>query len=243
MLAEQVQTNSPEPAREAKIKLLPDMRFIRARISILEVAKELGIQIVYRGATWTTARCFRPENHKTGDSNPSLNFQTKKNKYICFACDERLHSNIDLVMAVEGYTEVIQAINWFEEHYPGIPRKEVQTIDFEWRAGVDDFRNPDDLVNAGLIPHLTESALKVFVVIAAARNGNDVSIVTYDTIMRRSGIKSKSTVAKAIRHLEGLCIFECTRRWSRRRVGKDTTQYSFTFDDPRLFAMLTGRKL
>ena len=219
------------------------MRYIRERIPILEVARELGIRTQPGGATWTSARCFRPDNHRNGDSNPSLNFQTKKNKYICFACDDRLHSNIDLVMAVEGYRELSQAIEWFEEHYPGIPRKAVETLDCHFRAGVDEFRNPDDLVNAGLIPHLTESALKVFVVIAAARDGNDISVVTYDTIMLRSGIKSRTTVTKAIRHLEGLCIFDRIRRWSRTRRGPDTNQYTFTFDDPRLFSTLTGRQL
>lgn len=242
MHAERV-VNSPSllETTTARAKLGPDISYIK-RIPIIEVAKELGIRTELPGATWARARCFRPYNHKTGDQNPSLNFQVKKNKFMCFCCDDRLHSNIDLVMAVEECS-LQEALAWFDEHYPGIPRLRLLYTSFEFRAGVDEFRTPEDLVKAGLIPHLTDSALKVFIVIAAFRDKNDVSCVTYDTIMLRSGIKSKSTVAKAIKHLEGLSIFECLRRWSRDRAGHATTQYSFTFDDPKLFATLAGRKL
>jgi hypothetical protein len=225
-------------------RLAPDLNYIRTRIPILEVAKELGIHAsLKRGGTWTMARCFRPENHKNGDRTPSLSFQLKRNKYSCQHCDGgRLYSNVDLVMAVENLT-LKQAIGWFEDHYPGIPRKRLAAITFDFRAGVDEFRTADDLIRAGLIPHLTYSALRVFVVIAAFRDNNDMSQVAYETIMLRSGISSKSTVAKAIRHLEGLSIFECLRRRSRRRAGNETTQYAFTFDDPKLFALLAGRDL
>jgi len=237
MRAESVVPEVGQPTRRG----LPSLQHIKRHIPILNVAAELGIHIERRGATWSTARCFRPENHKSGDRTPSLNFQTKKNKYMCFACDSILHSNIDLVMAVEGYSKVRQAVEWFEMHYPGIPREAVSNTSFDFRAGIDEFRTPDDLVRAGIVPHLTDSALKVFVVIAAFRDTNDRSQVSYDTIMLRSGIRSRSTVCKAIKNLEGLGIFETFKRRSRHRAGNETTQYSFTFDDPKLFAVLRRR--
>lgn len=235
-------------AEQESAVTLPDLRSIK-RIPILHVARELGINPVgLTGAQWTRAHCFRPENHKCADRVPSLNFQVKKNKYMCFACDERLHSNVDLVMAVLRCS-LTEAIEWFEEHYPGIPRiktKSSRRESFEFRAGVDEFRTPDDLVRAGLIPHLTDSSLRVFNVLAAFRDKNDVSRISYHTIKLRTGIASNHTVAKAIRRLEALGLIEIHRQWSRKRAGlggRDTSQYVFTFDDPELFDLLSSRKV
>lgn len=221
---------------------LPDLLYIKSRIPILYVAEKLGITPEHGGATWTRARCFRPENHKNGDRTPSLNFQTKRNKYMCFACDDRLHSNIDLVMAVKGCT-LLQAIHWFDKEYPGIPRiKERKKEGFAFRVGVDEFRGPDDLVRAGLVPHLTYSSLRVFTILAAFRDGRDVTEISYQTIKLRSGIASNHTVRRAIRHLEGLSLLEVHRRWSRTRAGgRDTSQYVFSFGDPDLFTLLRDR--
>lgn len=206
------------------------------------MAERLGIIPEHGGATWTRARCFRPENHKNGDRTPSLNFQTKRNKHMCFACDDRLHSNIDLVMAVKGCT-LLPAIHWFDKEYPGIPRiKERKKEGLAFRVGVDEFRGPDDLVRAGLVPHLTFSSLRVFTILAAFRDGRDVTEISYHTIKLRSGIASNHTVRRAIRHLEGLSLLEVHRRWSRTRAGgRDTSQYMFTFEDPDLFALLRDR--
>jgi hypothetical protein len=224
--------------------VLPDLAFIKRRIPIVEVARELGIRPGHQGATWTTARCFRPHAHKAADRTPSLNFQTKRNKYMCFACDDRLHSNVDLVMAML-VCSLREALQWFDEHYPGIPRIKAKTepvIGFEFRAGVDEFRTPEDLVRAGLVPHLTDSALRVFTVLAAFRDKNDVAVVSYHIIKLRSGIRTNYTVAQAIRQLEGLSILERHRRWTPKRAGgRDTSQYCFTFDDPDLFALLAAR--
>jgi len=236
---------SVPPEQPQTGKLIPDIKYIKQHIPILAVARELGVNPESGGATWTRARCFRPENHKGGyDQTPSLNFQTKKNRYMCFACDDRLHSNIDLVMAFDRCT-LPEALDWFDEHYPGIPRIKAKapktgrkSLDF--RAGVDEFRDPDDLVRAGLLPHLTDSALRVFAVLAAFRNGT-VSRPSYETIKQRSGIHTNHTVAAAVRHLEKLSIVDVSRTWARGRAGRDQNQYFFTFDDRELFDLLLGR--
>jgi hypothetical protein len=220
---------------------MPDLAYIKERIQIVQVARDLGMHVGASGADWTMTRCFRPEKHKHGDRTPSLGFI--KNRYMCFACDDRTHSNVDLVMAVKE-CDLRQAVRWFDDRYPGIPRTKVKLLPrLSFRAGVDELRNPDDLVRAGLVPHLTDSSLRVFVVLAAFRDGNDVAEVTYETIMLRSGIGSKSTVSTAIKQLVGLSILMHRRRWSRRRHGRDSNQYIFTFDDPRLFGVLAGRDL
>jgi hypothetical protein len=222
---------------------LPDLKFIKQRIPIVAVARQLHINPELGGATWTTARCWRPENHKTGDRTPSLNFQTKRNKYMCFACDDRLHSNLDLVMAVEHCT-LAKALEWFDQHYPGIPRIKATKSGrntFDFRAGVDEFSKPDDLVKAGLVPHLTDSALRVFTVLAAFRNDCDVSDPSFKTIKLRTGIRSNNTVAAAVRHLEKLSILKAQRKWAKGRAGRAQNQYTFTFDDPALFEILVLR--
>jgi len=236
-------TEQPETGR-----LLPNFDYIRRQIPILDVARELGIHPVgLTGATWTTARCFRPENHKGGyDTNPSLNFQTKKNTYICFACDDGTHSNIDLVMTVEHCT-LREAGRWFDEHFPGIPRikargKRTGRNVFDFRAGVDEFTCGDDLVKAGIVPHLTESELRVFTVLNAFRDGDNISRPSYETIKQRTGIRSNHTVSRAIRQLEKLNVVDVKRGWARNRTGgREQNQYAFTFNDPDLFDLLTGR--
>ena len=237
--------NAKDPLGEAR--KLPDLKYIKRRIPILEVARELGIHTNPRGGTWTTAHCFRPENHKCGDSTPSLNFQTKQNKFMCFACDGRLRSNIDLVMAVEHWEQkdLHKAWGWFDDHYPGIPRieanKKTGRNTFDFRAGVDEFRGPDDIVKAGIVPHLTDSSLRVFTVLAAFRDSGDVTRISYKTIKLRTGIKTNHTVAEAVRNLESLYIIDVDRKWAKGRAGRDQNQYSFTFDDPALFELLTER--
>jgi hypothetical protein len=225
-------------------RTLPDFRYIK-RLPIVEVARELGIHTELPGATWTRAHCFRPENHKANDRTPSLNFQVKKNKFMCFHCDERLGSTLDLVMAVEQCDQ-LKAGEWFDEHYPGIPRLKAKPNgknDFDYRAGVDEFKTPDDLVKAGMLPHLTNPALRVFTVLAAYRDENDVASVSYETIKQKSGIGSDHTVSKGLRNLEGLSIMNVTHKGAFRSKhgGREQSQYAFTFDDPELFEILKNR--
>jgi hypothetical protein len=114
----------PESSTEA---MLPNLAYIRERIQILQVARDLGMHVGASGpGGWTMVRCFRPERHKHGDSTPSLGFSVK-NRYMCFGCDDRAHSNIDLVMAVKD-CDLRQAVRWFDARYAGIPRKKVKLI-------------------------------------------------------------------------------------------------------------------
>jgi hypothetical protein len=162
---------------------------------------------------------------------------------MCFACDDRLHSNIDLVMQVEQCT-LQEALEWFDEHYPGIPRIKTERTGrntFDFRAGVDEFQSPDDLVRAGIVPHLTDSSLRVFTVLGAFRDSDNQTRISYATIKLRTGIRSNTTVASAVRHLEELSIMKASRKWARGRAGRDQNQYAFTFDDPALFQLLTER--
>ena len=74
-----------------------DIAQVKAKNSILEVARELGLEV--RGSQ---ARCFRPERHKHNDRSPSLSFDVRRNTFKCFVCRDIGGSVIDLVMQVKG---------------------------------------------------------------------------------------------------------------------------------------------
>ncbi len=69
---------------------------LRAEIPILELAERLGLEIRRK-----QARCFNSQAHAHGDQKPSLGFDTKTNRYKCFACGVG-GSVIDLYMAIKG---------------------------------------------------------------------------------------------------------------------------------------------
>lgn len=232
---------------EETAALLPDLNYIR-RIPILEVARSLGINHSLRGATWTSARCWRPENHKNGDRTPSLNFQTKKNKFMCSVCDKRLHSNLDLVMSFLG-CKLPEAMKWFDHKYPGIPRTRIKKVHLDFRvgvgrAGVDGIESDHDLVRAGLLRLITKPNTRAVAwVLASFRDANHFAEVSYATLMYLTRIRSEHTISRALRELEAFHVFKRHLRRSRKRAGGcDTTQYEFTFYDPELIAMLQRQR-
>src|SRR5215470_7692979 len=90
----------------------PDAAWIRKYVPIFEVGRALGLHIRQR-----RAKCWRPENHRHGDANPSLYFYERKNRVRCFVCDMRGgHSNIDLVM---GFLVISsgEAVRWIAERF------------------------------------------------------------------------------------------------------------------------------
>lgn len=72
-----------------------DIARLRREIPIIDLAKELGLE-VRRGQ----ARCYNTQAHAHGDRKPSLGFNIKTNRYKCFACGVS-GSVIDLYMAIK----------------------------------------------------------------------------------------------------------------------------------------------
>lgn len=81
-----------------------DLDQLRAEIPILELAERLGLEIRRK-----QARCYNTQAHAHGDKKPSLGFNTKTNRYKCFACGVG-GSVIDLYMAIKG-VDLKTAIN------------------------------------------------------------------------------------------------------------------------------------
>jgi len=149
-------TNSPA--------FIPDFDYIRKEVSIIAVARELDIDVV-----GLRARCWRPENHRGGDANPSVGFYKKANKARCFVCDPHTLSNLDLVMSVLGFN-LKEAGNWIRARFPvrPLPKGQHTKKRIAWspryRIGiVSDVI--DVLVRSGLWATLTASERSILVVL------------------------------------------------------------------------------
>jgi hypothetical protein len=87
-----------------------DLKYIRERIPIQEVAAQLGIE-----RHGKMLRCWRP-GHTHGDSTPSMGIDFRRNKVKCFLCDDRQLSNLDLVAEHEGIS-LQQAAEWIADRF------------------------------------------------------------------------------------------------------------------------------
>jgi hypothetical protein len=115
----------------------PDVSWIKKHVPILEVGQALGLRIRHR-----RAKCWRGENHRHGDADPSLSFFEKRNRSRCFVCDMKGgHSNIDLVMGVLD-CDFGSAVRWIVERFPvpnvtvGRPAGKTLPSPLPYRVGV-----------------------------------------------------------------------------------------------------------
>lgn len=73
-----------------------DLTRLRDDTPIIELAERLGLEVKRK-----QARCFNSQAHKNGDKKPSLGFDTKTNRFKCFACGVQ-GSVIDLYKEMKG---------------------------------------------------------------------------------------------------------------------------------------------
>ncbi len=73
-----------------------DVEWIKAQNSFLEVASELGLEIIRN-----RFRCPASENHVHGDRTPSVTFWPDRNFFKCWVCPEVKGDVIDLVRLVK----------------------------------------------------------------------------------------------------------------------------------------------
>ena len=107
-----------------------DLDQLRAEIPILELAEKLGLEIRRK-----QARCYNTQAHAHGDKKPSLGFDTKTNRYKCFACGVG-GSVIDLYMAIKG-VDLKTSINELSEGK--------FTSSFNYKASYHEARPPKKL--------------------------------------------------------------------------------------------------
>lgn len=181
-------------ARQARKQahLIPDAMFIRGRIPIQDVARELGLEVNGR-----QAHCWRIEAHRNGDSNPSIWFD-RKNRGRCQVCDAQARSNIDFVMMILGLNTA-DAIRWIAQRFevPRLPKGKHLVENQRWnprfRVGTGD-TFMETFVRSGLLAALTGAEAKVLEVLRAFADNNGRAVISYLGIMRYTGIASAATV-------------------------------------------------
>jgi hypothetical protein len=215
----------------------PDFEYIRTKISVVAVANQLGLRV-----SANRARCWRIENHKNGDANPSLAFQKKTNRGKCFVCDPHTWSTIDLVMIYRG-CELRDAVSWITDRFPvpplppGSQIKKREAWSPRFHSGVDE-NVITTLVRSGIwaeLTHAQRSIMPLFVTFAD--RDSHITEISYRGLMRYSGVGSQATIADAIRYFERMRILRVVRIPGGPRF-KRVNQYCLTLDDPKFHALI-----
>ncbi len=214
-----------------------DFEFIRKKIFIVSIARELGIAV-----TGYRARCWRAANHRNGDANPSLSFQKKTNRGMCFVCDQHTWSTIDLVMLYLD-CELPAAISWIVRRFPvpslspGTHVKKREGWNPNYYRGVDEDAITT-LVHSGVWAQLTHAERSVLPVLQTfVQRDSGVIEISYRGIMRHSGVGSHATVAKAISTFERMRLLRVARK-PGELIFRGVNQYVLTLDDPEFQTLM-----
>ncbi len=216
----------------------PDLEFTKQKVPIQDVARQLGLKVSGR----YRAHCWRFDNHRNGDRDPSIRFHGKTNKWRCFVCDERAQSNLDLVMMVLGY-DFPAAVAWLCERFPvpaARPGKHIaerRQWNPTYRVGTNG--SPFEwLVRAGLWADLPASHRSILVVLDTytdAETGQ--AMISYRGLMRYSGVRTKTTVRRALQHFLRIGLLEI-----EHGVGSDgfrsVSRYRLTFDSTKFLGLV-----
>lgn len=218
----------------------PDISWIKKNVSILDVGRALGMPI-HRGR----ARCWRPENHRNGDADPSLRFLEGKNRVRCFVCDMRGgHSNVDLAMGVLG-VGLREAVLWIAEQFavPNVKRgRPVGSRPAElapYRVGVQG-SELEVLVRSGVFGRLTAAERSILVTLAIFRDPEtSLTRISYAAIARYAGVASRTTISAALKQLARLRAIE-VHRGARVGITRECNTYRVTLEDPKFLEFCNG---
>ena len=215
----------------------PDAAWIKKHVPILAVAHELGLRIRHR-----RARCWRVENHRHGDADPSLHFYERNNRVRCFVCDMRGgNSNIDLVM---GFLCIPfgDAVRWIAERFtvpnvkPGRPlgRRSGDSV-LPYRVGVNGSEF-EVLVRSGMFGQLSSAARSILIVLAIFRDPDSgLTRMSYAAICRYAGVGSSATVSASLKRLARLHAIQI-HPGARTGLTRECSAYRVTLDDAEFYA-------
>ncbi len=216
----------------------PDLAFVRRKVAVQEVAGELGLRLSGR----YRATCWRSENHRNGDRDPSISFQRKTNRGRCWICDEHPWSNLDLVMMVRG-CDFPAAVAWISDRFPVPPGKPGKHLIHRngwhprYRVGTSGSLF-EWLVRAGLWADLPASHRSILVVLDTYTDTETgQATISYRGLMRYSGVRTKTTVRRALQHFLRIGLLEI-----EHGVGADgfrsVSRYKLTFNSPRFLNLV-----
>jgi DNA-binding PadR family transcriptional regulator len=215
----------------------PDLDYIKTKILIMDVASELGLPVKgYR------ARCWRLENHRNGDRDPSITFLKKKNRGKCWICDQRTWSTLDLVMLVFD-CDLKSAVEWIVERFPvpmARPGKHLgqrQDWNQNYRVG-SSYSRLDWLIRSGLWRELTPAQRSVLAVLDVFTDSEtNEATISYRGLMRYGGVGSSSTIRRALHRFQQLGLLEISRGVSEG--FRSVSSYKLTFDSPKFRGVVT----
>jgi hypothetical protein len=213
---------------------VPDFDYIRDKVPIREIAGELGLTV-----SGKMVRCWRTENHQHGDRTPSVGLHQRRNTAMCFVCDSRSLSTIDLVMSVRN-APLPEAIAWITQRYniPNIPKGKHTHSQQRWperhRLGSGTSRL-EFMVRCLVWASLTPSERSILGVLDCFSDGETVTI-SYRGIMRYAGIGSQSTVANGLKHLQNLHVLKKAQSLSADGL-RSCGAYTWTLEDPAFEAL------
>lgn len=215
----------------------PDIAWMKKNVSVFEVAKALGLRIRHR-----RAKCWRPENHTHGDSEPSLHFYERRNRVRCFVCDMRGgHSNLDLVMGVLG-CELHDAVRWIAERFTvpnvkvGRPIGNALVASAPYRVGVHG-SEWEVVVRSGMWGAMTTAERSILVVLDSFKDSETgLTRMSYRGMMRYAGVKMKANVSRAIKELSKMHALQVSRG-PRIGITRECSSYRVTLDDPAFLGL------
>jgi hypothetical protein len=223
----------PQPGKS----LRPDISWIKKHVAVLQVGKELGMRI--RGRR---AKCWRPENHAHGDSHPSLHFYERGNRVRCFVCDMKGgHSCVDLVMGILG-VEVGSAVRWIAERFtvpnikPGAPLGRRTKEPAPYRVGLPGSEF-EVTVRSGMFGQLKPAERCILVALFNFKDPDTgVSLLSYQAIMRYSGVARRCDVSSALKQLQKLHAIQISRgKWAG--ATRQCSSYRVTLEEPKFLEL------
>lgn len=206
-----------------------DLGYIRSKIPIEQVAARLGIERV--GPMY---RCFRPEAHQNGDRTPSMG-KARTNRVKCFVCDPKPLSTLDLVMKAHD-CNLHDAVEWILRHFDAPATPKGKHIDHRPRWGERErigtsASSLEYVIRSGVWASLSQAEKSLLPVLDMFADPTTHAVqISYQGMMRYSGIRSRATISAALRTFEKLHLVQTTK-------GKDAGlracgEYVLTFNDP-----------
>jgi len=216
----------------------PDLEYIRRRVPVTDVARELGLRV--RGSS---AHCWRTDAHQHDDRSPSLYF-TRKNRWRCAVCDGRTMSNLDLVQALRG-CDLREAVTWVEARWkiPQVPRgKHIQSRNPQAkRIRVGTSGLPfEDLVLSGVWAMLSKAAQSLLVPLLVFTDPDTQWATLSLRALRRYAGLSFRGVGNGVRELKRISLLEVEASPGPTAPLRPCNRYRLNFEAPAFLEFLSA---
>jgi hypothetical protein len=211
---------------------MPDMKYINHEIPILEVARELGLEV--RGRKATCPECKKRR----------LTFSVKFNRWRCWNCDPagKRKTVIDLVMFFLNL-DAFNAAAWIRKRWNVVGQVQVERSENQHGLTKHVYRrvrpipiperDKPSLQAIVTSPGWREMSLSARVVamtlLALARmDANNSVTISRKELSYLSGITDPNTLAKANRELQAIGLFEIDRGF-KTKFAERPTVYRLTW--------------